>query len=428
MKTLIGLFSLTLTAAGAFAQQPAAPVAAPTAQVDARFAGWIGCWRLEDDLAGTGARMCVTPAPGGVRLQTVVGANKGIDELVIPDGAAHPIADAECKGHERAEFSKDNLRVFRSTEVTCGKEAPRTIKGVAFLAGQAWINVQLVTGAATTTAVRVQRYRRAANQQLADGGKAPQAAATALTTLAALDTKWSVDDVIEASAKIPAEAVQAALSELKHGFELNKKTLVALADADVHEGVIDLMVALTYPKRFVVQRAGGGSAPTGISTGAGWFDPFMTPMMYGTLSNCYTPFGYGYRSYYSMCGNGFYSPFGYDYFGYNRYGFDYYGNGYNNWVNLGSLPTATGIEPQAHGRVVNGFGYTQVRNRDAEPSPRMNNGGNGSSSGWTGAGGGGVSSSGYSSGSSSGGSSGGGGSSSSGDSGARTAVPKGGGQ
>ena len=43
----------------------------------------------------------------GVRLQTVVGTQRGIDELVIADGVARPIADAECKGTERAEWSQD---------------------------------------------------------------------------------------------------------------------------------------------------------------------------------------------------------------------------------------------------------------------------------------------------------------------------------
>ncbi len=55
------------------------------------------------------------------------------------------------------------------------------------------------------------------------------------------------------------------------------------------------------------------------------------------------------------------------------------------------------------GRVVNGRGYTQIRNRESEPSPRISGGGNGG--GWNGSGGGsGVSSGGYSSGSSSSGS------------------------
>src|SRR5688572_26033944 len=103
MKNTILALTL-LTAGSAFAQPPAPP---PAAQVDARFAAWIGCWRLDDDLAGTGARMCITPEKRGGRMQTVVGTQRGIDEIVIGDAVAHPIADAECKGTELAEWSAD---------------------------------------------------------------------------------------------------------------------------------------------------------------------------------------------------------------------------------------------------------------------------------------------------------------------------------
>ena len=34
---------------------------------------------------------------------------------------------------------------------------------------------------------------------------------------------------------------------------MNRKTLVALDEGGVHETVIDLMIALTYPKKFVVR-------------------------------------------------------------------------------------------------------------------------------------------------------------------------------
>lgn len=427
MKITLTL-ALTLAAGSAFAQRPAAPPAAAQV-VDSRFAAWIGCWRLDDDLAGTGARMCITPEKNGVRMQTVVGTQRGIDELVIADAVAHPITDSECTGSELAEWSSDGARVFRTTSVTCGKEAARTIKSIAFLApGPSWINVQHVSGSAVNTAVRVQRYRRAANQTLADGSKAPQPEASLTMRTTPETTKWSIEDVIEASAKAPAEAVQAALTEANHGFELNKRALLALDEGGVDEQVIDLMVALTYPKRFVVERRGGGSAPTGILTGNGWFDPMMSSMMMGAYSDCFTPFAYGYRSYYSMCNAG-YASLGFDYFGYNRYyGTGYYPYQYGGWVNVGAFPQQTGAisEPQGDGRAINGRGYTQVRTRDSEGTPRINSGSNGSAAGWSGNSGGSATSGGYSAGSSSSGS--GGGSSGGGDSGARVAVPKGGGE
>ena len=407
---------------------PATPAAA-SAQTDARFAHWLGCWRLEDDLVGTGARVCIIPDDhNGVKLQTLVGTQRGADEVIIPDGVARPISDPECKGTERTEWSRDGLRVFRYTDVTCGKDPARKVSSITFLTrGPAWVNVQLVEGGPTKN-VRVQRYRRALDQTLADGSKAPLPSARMLAGAPPADgSDWDVDDVIEASAKLPADAVQAAITEDRGPYELNKKNLVAMNEAAVPEPVIDLMIALTYPKRFVVQRAGGGSyAPSGISMGGGWYDPFMSPLAFSSMYDCYSTFSMGYRSYYNGCGS-MYAPYAYGYNGYNGYnsygnfypGYSTYGGG---WVALD--PNAVSPTASSEGRVVNGRGYTQVRPREAEPSPvRSGNVGNGAAydgggSSSSGSGGtSGVSSQGYSGGSSSGSSSGG-------DSGARTAVPR----
>lgn len=420
------LLAMTMAAAATQAQitRSAPPTPAATAQTDARFAHWLGCWRLEDDLVGTGARVCITPdGPNGVKLQTLIGAQRGLDEVIVPDGVARPITDAECKGTERAEWSSDGLRVFRYTDVTCGTDPARKVSSVAFMTrGPAWVNVQLVDGGPTKN-VRVQRYRRALDQTLADGSKAPLPSARMLAGAPPADgTDWNVDDVIEASAKLPADAVQAAITEDRGPYDLNKNNLIAMDEADVPETVIDLMVALTYPQRFVVQRAGGSSyAPSGISVGGGWFDPFMSPLAYSSMYDCY---GMGYRTYYSSCGS-LYSPYGYNnYYGGYNYGLGGYAGyypTYGGWVALDPNASTSG---STEGRVVNGRGYTQVRPRDAEPSPsRSGNIGNGaaydgggsSSSGGSTSG---VSSQGYSGGSSSGGSSSGG------DSGARTAVPR----
>ena len=387
-----------------------------TAQVNPSLDSWLGCWRLEDDLAGTGARLCVTPEKDGVRLQTLVGTVKGADEVVIPDGTTRPIADSECTGTERSEWSRDGQRVFRTIDVSCKNETPRIVKGVTFVgSGPMLINVQHVSGAGATAGVRVQRYRRAQNQTLADGSKAPQPKAGV-----AIDSTWSIDDVIEASQKLPPEALQGALADVRQKFNINRKTLVALDDAGVPDSVIDLMVALTFPQRFVVERV-ASSAPVGVTTGMGWYDPFMTPLLRDPfMSSCY-----GYRSYYSTCGY---------YYGYNTFSpygsmYSYYDNYYvpGGWVAVN--PNTGGGEltptPSGTGRVVNGRGYTQIRERTPEPSaPRTSSRGDGSASGWSGAGsaGSGVSSSGYSSGSSSGASSGGGSSSS--GSGDRVAVPR----
>jgi hypothetical protein len=413
-------FGLAACLAGSVTTADAQTAPSAAQKMDARFNAWLGCWRLEDDIAGTGARMCITPDGAGVRLQTLVGTNRGIEELVIADGVARPIVDADCKGTEAAEWSNDGQRVFRTTQVTCGNEGARTIKSVAFLApGPMWINVQHVSGESGAANVRAQRYRRAFNQTLADGSKAaPPAAGVPVG-----DTRWSIEDVIEASGKLPADALQAALSDVKQKFNVNRKTLLTLDEAGVPDSVIDLMVALTFPDRFIVERATGGSMPVGVSTGMGWYDPLMSPLWASAYASCYPTDGYyGYRSYYNMCG-----PY---YYGYNYYSpyYPYYPPG-GGWYPIDGGGGGGNIEPieSGTGRAINGRGYTQIRERSPEPTvSRTRSGGNGSAAGWSGTSNSGASSGGgYSSGSSGGSS---GGSSSGGDSG-RTAVarPPGGG-
>lgn len=410
------LLALMMAAGPASAEQSSsAAKTAPTADVDSRWAQWLGCWRLEDDLPGTGLRVCITPEQTtGVKWQTLVGAQRGTVDIIVANGVARAISDTDCKGTERAEWSRNGQRVFRLSDVTCGTEGPRKISSVAFLTrGPVLVNVQYVEGGPSTS-VRVQRYRRAIDQTLADGSLAPQASPRAASSAPGLGGTWSVDDVIEASGKLPADAVQAALTGVSGPFNLNKKNLVAMSDAGVSEGVIDLMVALTYPKKFVVQRAGGGDAmPLGISMGGGWYDPFFSPIVPASsfFADCYSPFGYGYWSYYNAC-RPYYSTYGY--WGDYGYGYQGYSYGTGGWVIVDSGPT-TPAQPALEGRVVNGRGYTQVRPREPEtPGIRTGGGGangsngansggsnNGSSSGTSG-----VSSGGYSGGSSSGGDSG----------------------
>ena len=91
------LLAMTMAAGSGQAQitrsAPATPAAA-AAQTDARFAHWLGCWRLEDDLVGAGARVCITPDDhNGVKLQTLVGTVRGSDEVIVADGVARPISD-----------------------------------------------------------------------------------------------------------------------------------------------------------------------------------------------------------------------------------------------------------------------------------------------------------------------------------------------
>ena len=142
--------------------------------------------------------------------------------------------------------------------------------------------MQLVEGGPNRT-VRVQRYRRAADQTLADGTRALPPVTAATRPFAAEEVAWNVEDVVEASSKVPGEAVQAAIAESRnHEFVMSKKNLLALSNAGVAEPVIDLMIGIAFPSKFVVESRGGTSSGTaGISMGGGYYDPFMSPIMFG---------------------------------------------------------------------------------------------------------------------------------------------------
>ena len=116
-----------------------------------------------------------------------------------------------------------------------------------------WVDVQVVEIAGRES-IRVRRYRRAPDQRAAPIAPRPGAPLT-------------LDEVKEASGKVSPRAVEAALIATNARFDLNSRRLIDLDDAGVPDTVIDVMVALSYPERFVVERASAGG--TGM-----FFDPF----------------------------------------------------------------------------------------------------------------------------------------------------------
>jgi hypothetical protein len=237
--------------------------------------------------------------------------------------------------------------------------------------------------------------------------------ARALVAAQALSaTPLSIDDVIEASSKIGSQAVEAALVETASRFDLNSRALITLADAGVESNVIDLMVALSFPERFRVERTARSNEPVITSGSSGPWDVFGSSLFGSSLYGGYYPYGAydPYAYYYS-----YYSPFAYSYWG-NYWGNNYY-YGPGSAINVPGA--SSGETSSAHGRVIQGRGYTQVTPTSASDSSGTSQstrtssigdrGSSGSSSGSSdsgssSSGSGGVSSGGYSSGGSSSGS------------------------
>ena len=341
---------------------------------DARWEPWIGCWTLATEgvrggdsedgqvaparrssRAAEGApRVCVSrPAGGGVRFETTVSSQAAIDRTLIADGTARPITDQECTGTELARWSKSGLRLFTSADTLCqGESEPRRVSGISLIATNGdWLDIQSVT-VGDRHKIRVKRY-------VPDGSRPPSGRPT--VTASAL----TIDEIVDGLATVSPVAIEAALVETRSGFNLTAQRLRELSSAGVPARIIDVMVALSYPEKFVVQRA----APA--SSSSGYADPFGIGYGYPYSWDSYyygAPYYYGTPYYYAPFG--YYGPLGWD--GYSFVGVPS--------VIVGA-PDGDDASSDGPGRAINRRGYTRSEPRESRPATTATDGSAGASDG-----------------------------------------------
>ena len=314
--TSVLTIALVLLAAAAWAHD--------TTLGDARWAPWLGCWQLVQDDRGSLAAavatpddmvVCVLPASGnrGVSMTTYVGGQSVLQQTVVADGARHPVSEPECTGSQASEWSLSGQQLLTRADITCVGQPARTVSAITLMtAGPTWVDIQAV-GTDQDAPVRVRRYRR--TDSLPQNVVVPadlQGRLVAGAARLAGPTVITLEEVVEASGKVAAPAVAAALYETGSRFDLNGRTLKALDAGGVPGGVVDVMVALSFPGHVAIDRPFRGS--TGQTRGATTasvhrstrlplyaYSPYSPPSVYDPY--------YAYRPYppYS-----FYSwPFGY---------------------------------------------------------------------------------------------------------------------
>ena len=345
-------------------------------------------------------QLCIVPTAdgAGVRRITFAGDREVLAETIVADGAPQRSSEKDCTGTRQSRWAQSGTRLFLSSTLSCPNQPEVGTSGLsALISADQWLDVQVIKSRGRTEQTRVQRFWRST-----EAPPSPVAReVSALISVRQRLPRVSVEDVIEASDAVPPSAVEAWLSEGDIRVPVTRRELVQLSRAHVHGEVIDLMVALYYPKKFEVQRA---SSSGGGGSGLGMLSDFY-PGQWGLLSSEY---GLGYGAYgvpFFFGANGYYQP-----------GDIYFIPGSGGG---GSTPGQ-----ETHGQVVNGQGYTRVQSREPYRGTATSSGGSGQSASSTGGNadsGGGASSAGSSgsSGVSSGGySSGGGGST------GLTAVPR----
>lgn len=333
--------------------------------VDSRWLPWIGSWRMIADAADeTGNNptenylLEIRPSPDGrsIVMRSFHDGKLLLETGIAADGSRQPLQDGKCSGWFRYSWSDAGKRLLFESEAGCPAEVPRVISGISVITdNRDWIDIQLLRSG-EDRAVSVRKYRMDSGIQ-DDAAKTGRGLMGAPRFLAA--TSLSIDEVIELSRKIPSELLEAAIVELQRPFNINANTLKRLSSAGVQPRVVDLMVALSFPDKFTVnrQRITPVRETDYDSSNVFYAPPYV-----------WLPFGYW----------SIYGPYSSWYWGTPIYG--YWGGGWYGWPGYPPGHYA-GRGDYGGGRLVNGRGYSKVEpgRPDAQPryaQPRGNSGGN----------------------------------------------------
>ena len=340
----------------------AAPVGAsfgqPAVPADSPWLPWLGCWQLVEETATPSGQpggmsrfadrvvVCLTPSAadtGGVGVTTIADGELILVETLLADSAQHPVEETACTGWRRSTWSGDRARLFARAELACDNQETRRVSGVGLMTSSTtWLDIQLVNSGGRGE-VTVRRYRRASESTTVDAGATPLPADVldrAITAARLASTaELSVNDVIEAGAAVDPAVVEAMLVETQASFALDRRTLLQLDDSGVPAEVIDLMVALSFPDEFVVERPPARTAVSFGGGGGGFVDPF-------------SPYGFDlWYPYYA-------SPFGY-YYGWSPYNSLYYLGPAVSYVIVPDV-----LDGGSPGRAYRGRGYSQIGVRE----------------------------------------------------------------
>ena len=341
----------TLLVLAAVLGMGAVPARGQDAATDPRWLAYLGCW---EQIGVAKSAMCVVPTGdrSTVDLVTIAKGEVTAREPIAATGLRVETTRDNCTGSQSAAWSPRGHRLYLHSEDACSGEPAREGTGLIAMSGAGrLLYIQSMT-VGTQTGVRVQRYVEATADLLLPDDVANAlrlGVAAIIQARAAAGAPLATDDVIEASRTIDVAVIEAWLIERADPFTLDAKRLVGLADAGVPSRVIDLMVALSYPKAFAINAASRqGERLARQRAGAG--DGFGTP-----------PTSY-FLGYDPLCSSYYLMMDQYSYGCAGSYGYGYghgYGYGYGNPPTIVFIGGGGGSSSRPHGRVVNGQGYTQ---------------------------------------------------------------------
>ncbi len=326
---------------------------------DPRWRAWLGCWtpvNAEGTVAAGTPLTCVVPASGasGVDVLTVADGRVASRDRLDATGERRPRQLDGCDGWEQAQWSADGRRLHLRSAASCASGVTRASSGIlAFAPDGDWLEVRSAS-VGTGAGVRVTRFRPASPASVPVEVASQLAASRHDEEVRiALGAPISTDEVADAVRLSDAPVVEAWLAARGQGFTLDARRLTQLADRGVPERVIDVMVALSYPKVFALNPATGDQERRALASADGRLPGQTIGPSVWLYDN---PFGFG--------------AYGWNPYRYGRYANGFFGNGYygNGFYGSGWFPGASPVvivvrdpngTPAERARAVNGRGYTR---------------------------------------------------------------------
>jgi hypothetical protein len=342
--------------------------AALTLPVDARqinpWKAFLGCWTPSDEIPGDGV-LCFREAGDGVDVFRVVAGEATSTERLIADGQPRNVPNDDCAGTRAVDFSSDGRRAFTRSELACAGETRSSSGLMAFVAPTRWIDARSI-GIGGEQVALLQEYSPVSPEWFIDAG-IPDPLDRDRGTVLAMRVRAAgpigTREVQEAVSRVGADAVELWVAVQPSEFDFNGDQIVRLVDGGVPESVIDVMVAVSYPDRFVLSLDGPAAvAPAAVADiernppGVRYFtpyrglyrndmfDPFFLPRFH-----TYGAFGFPLPGYYILNAPGAFSG---------------HSGGGGPGIVIEPRP------PSVQGRMVNGRGYTRGSSspRSARPA------------------------------------------------------------
>ena len=326
---------------------------------------FLGCWMPADQGTGDGV-LCFRAAGDAVEVTSVVAGQVTSTELLVADGQPRTVLTDGCTGSKTVEFSSDGRRAFTSSGVACADDTRSSSGVMTFVAPNRWVDVRSIEIGGEHVSW-LQEYHPVDREWFVEHAIEDPSASDFLTVRvrrALAAQPIGTGEVEEAASRVGAGALQMWVAVQPAEFDLGADELVRLVDRGVPESVIDVMVAASYPDRFVLSLDGTTTVaeaepdPAGVPFAGLYrggfrsysFDPFLIPRFYP-----YGPFGYP-DSRYLFGSGGFYTYSGY----------------------VSAPIVVEPRTPSSQGRMVNGQGYS--RNPSSRSAGSVGGGSSSSSS------------------------------------------------